>query len=99
VKLTTNLYFVLRLRINGTLPPLIQYAFMECTEITLSLCLLLETFLNQNYYHFINVYYMQIRGILMGLQVWGYKKIFLQTVEKEIMKHILENNILLYCIV
>jgi hypothetical protein len=99
VKLTTNLYFVLRLRINGTLPPLIQYAFMECTEITLPLRLLLETFLNQNYYHFINVYYMLIRDILMGLQVWGYIKIFLKAVEKERMKHILENNILLYCIV
>jgi hypothetical protein len=44
--------------------------------------LLLETFLNQNYYHYINVCCMLIRGILMGLQVWGYIKIFLQAVEK-----------------
>jgi hypothetical protein len=103
VKLTTNLYFVLRLRINGTGSPLIHYAFVVCTETTLPLPVLLplmvETFLNQNYYHYINVYYMLIKGILMGVQVLGYIKIILQAVEKGIMKRILENIILLYCTV
>jgi hypothetical protein len=67
------MYFVLRLRINGTVPPLIHYALMLCAETTLPLPvllpLMLETFLNQNYYHYINVYYMLIKDILMVLQV------------------------------
>jgi len=47
--------------------------------------LILETFLNQIYRHYINVYYMLIKGILMGLQVLGCIKVILQAVEKGIM--------------
>jgi hypothetical protein len=56
---------------------------------------LLDTILNQNYLSFLGQFYKPEKGVAMGSPISGtITEIFLQTIEKSIIKHLIDNRTL-----